>query len=77
MIGRMMEILNREALVEAKAKLERLISNHKYNQMLAGSSKIPPDPEILWLHKAIELFEKENPFEPDPTPSHGGYPEYF
>jgi len=71
-----MEIANRVELVKAKEKLERLLDTYKYDQMLAGVSKIPPDPEILWLHKAIEVFEKDNPLEPDYNNSHGGYPEY-
>jgi len=66
-----LEIASKIELDEAKAKLEKLIDLHKYNQMLVGNSKIPPDPEILWLHTAIELFEKENPIT---SRYHGGYP---
>ena len=65
-----MDIENRTELREAKEKLEKLVDVHKYHQMLAGGSKIPPEPEILWLHKAIELFEKENPYEVDLNPSY-------
>ena len=71
----MADITNKEELKEAKEKLENLVDTHKYHQMLAGSSKIPPDPEMLWLHKAIELFEKDNPLEPNFTTDHSqGYP---
>ena len=70
-----MEIVDRDKLQEAKKELERLIDMHKYDQMLAGGSKIPADPKILWLHKAIEKFEKDNPFEPDYGASYSqGYP---
>lgn len=54
-----MEITNKIELEEAKEKLERLVDVHQYNQMLAGSSKIPIDPEIMWLSRAIKEYEEK------------------
>jgi len=54
-----MEITNKIELEEAKEKLERLVDVHQYNQMLAGSSKIPIDPEIMWLSRTIKEYEEK------------------
>ena len=54
-----MEINNDKELEEAETKLEKLIDYHKYNQMLAGDSKLPIDPEILWITKAIKKYKDE------------------
>jgi hypothetical protein len=54
-----MEITTKDELNEAKAKLERLIDFHQYNQMLAGSSKLPIDPELMWLTRAIKEYEEK------------------
>ena len=54
-----MEITNKIELEEAKEKLERLVDVHQYNQMLAGSSKIPIDPKIMWLSRAIKEYEEK------------------
>jgi hypothetical protein len=69
----MPEINSRIELEEAKKKLERLVDIHQYNQMLAGSSRLPIDPEIGWLKSAIDKYEAENKFSSDYLNSYSNY----